>query len=89
MEMKKSVYIIAEAGVNHNGSMALARQLINVAVDAGADAVKFQSFVADKEISSGAAKAAYQLKTTDRNISKKQTPKLTRMLISSLLCKEK
>ena len=63
--MKKKVYIIAEAGVNHNGSMALARQLIDVAVDAGADAVKFQSFVADKEVSSRAAKASYQMKTTD------------------------
>ena len=40
--------IIAEAGVNHNGDISLARQLIDVAVDVGADLVKFQTFTADK-----------------------------------------
>ncbi|KJS15920.1 MAG: hypothetical protein VR69_11725 [Peptococcaceae bacterium BRH_c4b] len=60
-----SVYIIAEAGVNHNGSLELARQLIDVAVEARADAVKFQTFKADKLISTCAPKAEYQLKTTD------------------------
>jgi N-acetylneuraminate synthase len=58
-------FIIAEAGVNHNGSVDLARQMINVAADAGADAVKFQTFKAEKIISRSAPKALYQLLTTD------------------------
>ncbi len=58
-------FIIAEAGVNHNGSMELAKKLIDVAVEAGADAVKFQTFKAEKVISKFAQKAEYQRKTTD------------------------
>ena len=58
-------FIIAEAGVNHNGSLEMARQLIDVAAQAGADAVKFQTFKAEKVISPQAPKAAYQLQTTD------------------------
>ena len=60
-----SVFIIAEAGVNHNGSIKLAKQLIDVAVDAGADAVKFQTFKATNLVSKNAQKAEYQKKTTD------------------------
>jgi N-acetylneuraminate synthase len=56
--------IIAEAGVNHNGSIEMARQLIDVAAGAGADAVKFQTFKAEKVISKHAPKAEYQKKTT-------------------------
>lgn len=52
--------IIAEAGVNHNGDLALARQLIDVAAEAGADLVKFQTFSADRLVTRGAAKADYQ-----------------------------
>lgn len=59
--MSKSI-IIAEAGVNHNGDLDLARQLINVAADAGADYVKFQTFKADKLVSKEAKKADYQSK---------------------------
>ncbi len=59
------VFIIAEAGVNHNGSQDTARQLIDVAVDAGADAVKFQMFKAGKVVGRQAPKAAYQKRTTD------------------------
>jgi len=58
------VFIIAEAGVNHNGSLDLACQLIDVAKDAGADAVKFQTFKAENVVSRLADKAEYQKKTT-------------------------
>jgi N-acetylneuraminate synthase len=54
------VFIIAEAGVNHNGDMNLARQLIDVAAQAGVDAVKFQTFRAEKVVSPYAPKATYQ-----------------------------
>ena len=62
---KRSVFIIAEAGVNHNGSLEMAKQLIEVAAEAGADAVKFQTFTAEKVISRCAPKADYQKATTD------------------------
>ena len=58
-------YIIAEAGVNHNGSRDLAFELIDAAADAGADAVKFQTFSAKRLASKSAPKAAYQMITTD------------------------
>lgn len=60
-----SIFIIAEAGVNHNGSIKLAKQLIDVAVDAGANAVKFQTFKAEKLVSKNTQKAQYQKETTD------------------------
>ena len=63
------VFVIAEAGVNHNGSLDLAKKLIDVAVDAGADAVKFQTFKADKLVSKAAQKAAYQKQTTSSDES--------------------
>jgi N,N'-diacetyllegionaminate synthase len=56
--------IIAEAGVNHNGSLELAKQLVASAAAAGADMVKFQSFLTSKIISSNAPKAQYQKETT-------------------------
>ncbi len=56
--------IIAEAGVNHNGSMELAKKLIDVAAEAGSDYVKFQTFKAAKIASKSAVKAAYQQQTT-------------------------
>jgi len=65
----KSVFIIAEAGVNHNGSLKLAKELIDVASASGADAVKFQTFKADKLVSKTAQKATYQKETTDANES--------------------
>ncbi|MHC1783133.1 MAG: N-acetylneuraminate synthase [Anaerolineaceae bacterium] len=57
-------FIIAEAGVNHNGSVELARRLVDAAADAGADAVKFQTFQAGKLVTALAKKAAYQQEAT-------------------------
>ncbi|BAE48884.1 N-acetylneuraminate synthase [Paramagnetospirillum magneticum] len=57
-------FVIAEAGVNHNGDLALAHRLVDMAVQAGADAVKFQTFTAEKVVSAQAPKAAYQKVTT-------------------------
>ena len=65
----KQVFIIAEAGVNHNGSVELAKELIDVAVQAGVDAVKFQTFKAENLVSKNAQKAAYQKETTDKQES--------------------
>ena len=59
------VFIIAEAGVNHNGSIKLAKKLIDVACKAGVDAVKFQTFKAENLVSKNAQKAEYQKQTTD------------------------
>lgn len=60
-----SVYIIAEAGVNHNGNLELAYELIDTAVNAQVDAVKFQTFVADSLVTLSAKKADYQVELTD------------------------
>lgn len=64
-----SIFIIAEAGVNHNGSIELAKALIDIAAHSGADAVKFQTFKADKLVSKTAQKASYQKETTDADES--------------------
>lgn len=61
------VFIIAEAGVNHNGDFEKAKKLIKVAAKAGADVVKFQTFKAEKLVSSSAKKAQYQQKNSDEN----------------------
>lgn len=62
--VKNNVIIIAEAGVNHNGNIELAKQLVDVAAEAGADYVKFQTFKAEKIASKSAEKAQYQKNTT-------------------------
>lgn len=63
--MIKRTLIIAEAGVNHNGDLGLAMQLIDAAADAGADLVKFQTFNASRQVTRAAKKADYQIQTTD------------------------
>ena len=64
-----NTFIIAEAGVNHNGNLDMAMQLVDVASEAGADAVKFQTFKAEKLVSIVAPKAEYQKKLTSTNES--------------------
>ncbi len=59
-----SVFIIAEAGVNHNGCLQMAKQLVDAAVNAGADAVKFQTFKAKNLVTQSAQQAAYQTENT-------------------------
>lgn len=66
---KKSTFIIAEAGVNHNGSFELAKMLVDKAVWAGVDCIKFQTFNSNNLVSASAQKADYQKKTTDGNES--------------------
>ena len=60
-----SVFIIAEAGVNHNGSIELAYKLIDVAFESGANAIKFQTFKSENLVVKNAKKAKYQIQTTN------------------------
>jgi len=69
MRTDMPTYIIAEAGVNHNGDLNLAKQLIDVAAEAGADVVKFQTFRAEQLVSRNAPKAEYQTRTTHQTES--------------------
>ena len=71
--MNHPVTIIAEAGVNHNGDLAIARQLIDAAAEAGADFVKFQTFKADKMVSAVAQKAVYQQQSSAADESTQRT----------------
>ncbi|OGC04175.1 N-acetylneuraminate synthase [candidate division WOR-1 bacterium RIFOXYA12_FULL_43_27] len=63
------IFIIAEAGVNHNGSMKLARKMIDAAASSGASAVKFQTFIAEEVMTEHAPKARYQIKNTGNSRS--------------------
>ncbi len=67
--LNKPVFIIAEAGVNHNGSLHLAKKLVSEAKRAGADCVKFQTFKAERVVALNAPKAAYQLTVTPKKES--------------------
>ena len=69
MDKTSHVLIIAEAGVNHNGSLSLAKRLADVAKEAGADIVKYQVFKSEKLVSETASKAEYQKKETRSNES--------------------
>ncbi len=68
-EDKLKTLIIAEAGVNHNGDMGLARQLVDVAAESGVDWVKFQTFSADRLVTKNAGKADYQSQAIDEDES--------------------
>lgn len=68
MENKK-VLIIAEAGVNHNGNIELARKLIDIAVDCGVDIVKFQTFKSENLVTKSASMANYQVENIGKNDS--------------------
>lgn len=70
--MRDRTLIIAEAGVNHNGDICIAKQLIDAAADAGADIVKFQTFKAENLVIQAAQKAEYQLQTTSKEESQFQ-----------------
>ena len=78
--MANRTLIIAEAGVNHNGDIELAKQLIDIAAEAGADFVKFQTFNADRIVTRSAVKAEYQLKAT--SASETQYEMLKRLELS-------
>lgn len=86
-------YIIAEAGVNHNGRLDLALELVRAAKRTGADCVKFQTFQAENLVTSSSPKAAYQLKTTDPSESQFQMLKKLELPIDAYreiisLCKK-
>ena len=79
-------FVIAEAGVNHDGDIDVARRLIDIAVAAGADAVKFQTFAADRLVTPGAPKASYQKETTGS--SESQLDMLRRLELSEAAHRE-
>ena len=81
----KKTLIIAEAGVNHNGDVALARNLIDAAVEAGANVVKFQTYNAKSLVTANAKKANYQI---DDNITETQLEMLSRLELSQNAHKE-
>ena len=90
----KKVLIIAEAGVNHNGSIKLAKKLIDVAVKAKADIVKFQTFTAENLVIKNAKKADYQKEKYKRNESQFEMLKKLELNIEDhkeliLYCKSK
>lgn len=91
----KNVIIIAEAGVNHNGSIDLAKKLIDAAVYAGVDFVKFQTFKSENLVSKSAKKASYQIENT-KDSSESQLQMLKKLELSKeqhyeivSYCKEK
>lgn len=81
-----SVFIVAEAGVNHNGKLTIAKEMIDAAVEAGADAVKFQTFKAEQLILKDIEKAPYQKITT--NSAETQYEMLKRLELSMEQTKE-
>lgn len=82
----KKIFVIAEAGVNHNGDIEIAKRLIDVACDSGADAVKFQTFRVENLVCKNTKKAKYQLETTDQ--SKTQYEMLKKLELTEQMHKE-
>ena len=63
----EATFIIAEAGVNHNGDIELAKRLVDIASECGIDAIKFQTFKAENVVAKNTPKADYQIKNTGTN----------------------
>lgn len=80
--MAQHVLIIAEAGVNHNGSLEIAKKLVDKAVDAGVDIIKFQTFKAEKLVSKSAKQAEYQKKNIDNQADESQYNMLKKLELS-------
>ena len=76
------VLIIAEAGVNHNGSIDIAKQLVDKAVEAGVDVIKFQTFKAEKLVSKSAKQAEYQKKNIGNEADDSQYNMLKKLELS-------
>ena len=66
LHKKGKIFFIAEAGVNHNGSLKIAKKLIDIAVDSGADAVKFQTFRCDELLTKNAKSMAHQRQSNNK-----------------------
>lgn len=77
------VLIIAEAGVNHNGSIEIAKQLVDKAVEAGVDVIKFQTFKAEKLVSKSAKQAEYQKKNIGNDADDSQYNMLKKLELSA------
>jgi N,N'-diacetyllegionaminate synthase len=84
--MKEHTLIIAEAGVNHNGDLQMAKRLVDAAAACGADLVKFQTFNASRQVARSAKKADYQIQTTDS--SESQLAMLQRLELSEAMHQE-
>ena len=80
--MRKPCIIIAEAGVNHNGDLEMAKQLVRAAAEAGADYVKFQTFSADKLVTKTAKQAEYQKKNLQSGENDSQYTMLKKLELS-------
>ena len=91
---ESDVFYIAEAGVNHNGSIKIAKKLVDIAKKSGADAIKFQSFIADEKIVPKGPKAKYHIETVGKSLSwydllKKQEMSLSMHKALIKYCKKK